>query len=860
MALGGLPAFAEEVHSFDIAATTPTSAIHAFATQSGVQILAAAQRLEGRRLNDVTGVLTTDAALQQLLSGSGLNYRYVGERSVALVAPEDERTNRPVASQTAVAADSAHKEAKLPRLAQADAATSPTRSDSDRAVLDTIVVTARRREENLQDTPIAVSAFSAKALEERQVFTTDDLTLVTPNLQFRNNAPLAGNNSSSQVFIRGIGQTDPTSTVDPGVGLYIDDVYMGAAVGGTMDFRDIASVQVLRGPQGTLFGRNTIGGAILITTTAPGDEFGGSALVGFGSDNLRNGFVAIDVPFADSLKSRFTFGARKQDGYVTRVTDGKDLGDTNTYTATAKFVWTPIVALDATLSFDYTHSDENGTPLVFAAINESATFPRVASADAGCPGYTFGPNPVPMIADDRCANDFQARGPYANNGTFPLESRLKNWGVALNVGYRFGDAVKFKSISSYRELDWGGTRDADNTPLTILHTLYDVTSWQASQELQLAYDTERLSGVGGVYYFRQLSNDIATVELNPPPPGIQRDSDNNRVDNYSWAAFTQWTYKFNDRLGVTAGARYTRDTKRSYPDQYDFANPTVQQIPQRWYEDTFSDFTPSASINYRWSDQVMTYLSYSRGFKGGGWNSHFNAVLTEAERLALHEFDPETARTIEAGFKLDLLGNTLRLNGAVFTTDYTDMQVTYRGPAPNGVAPFLTNAGKASIDGAELELNWVPITRWTIDASVGYLDASIDSLDNIPLAVLPQGLKVGNKLPFAPEWQASAGTAYNFHIGDFELRPRADLAYQSATYFDVINTPEIAQRGGYAVVNASLRFQPQSGQWKATLGVNNAADKLYAIAGNSSLTTGSGYAEIAYAKPREWFAQFDVKW
>ncbi|HEY8539850.1 MAG TPA: Plug domain-containing protein, partial [Steroidobacteraceae bacterium] len=142
--------------------------------------------------------------------------------------------------------------------------------------LEQVIVTARRVEENLQETPIAVSAFSGSALEDRQVFSTEVLDQVVPNLQFANNAPLAGNNSSSQVFIRGIGQTDPTSTVDPGVGLYIDDVYIGNAVGGTMTLRDIANVQVLRGPQGTLFGRNTIGGAILLTTTTPGDEFGGT--------------------------------------------------------------------------------------------------------------------------------------------------------------------------------------------------------------------------------------------------------------------------------------------------------------------------------------------------------------------------------------------------------------------------------------------------------------------------------------------------------------------------------------------------------------------------------------------------------
>ena len=355
--------------------------------------------------------------------------------------------------------------------------------------LEEIIVTARKVAENLQETPIAITAFSGSALEDRQIFATDMLDQVVPNLQFANNAPLAGNNSSSQIFIRGIGQTDPTSTVDPGVGLYIDDVYIGNAVGGTMALRDIANVQVLRGPQGTLFGRNTIGGAILMTTTDPGDEFGGKVRIGTGTDSLMDGFIALDAPFSNTLKTRFSFGIRKQDGYVER-TDGTDLGDSDTFTGMTKWVWTPSDRTRVVFAGDYTKSDENGSPLVFAAITETATFPRVASLDAGCPGLTDGAVPppglpdqpaVPMIQDDRCANDLQARGPFRNNGTLPLESTLENWGASLNVAFDLTDALQLKSISAYRDIRWTGARDADNTPLTILHTFYDVQVDQFSQ-------------------------------------------------------------------------------------------------------------------------------------------------------------------------------------------------------------------------------------------------------------------------------------------------------------------------------------------------------------------------------------------
>jgi iron complex outermembrane receptor protein len=423
----------------------------------------------------------------------------------------------------------------------------------------------------------------------------------------------------------------------------------------------------------------------------------------------------------------------------------------------------------------------------------------------------------------------------------------------LNVTYNPTEILGLKSISAYRNVRWTGARDADNTPLTILNTTYDVHSWQASQELQAIYRLQPLTGVVGAYYFKQYSNDIAGVQLNPPTPGIQGDSDNNIVDNKSWAVFTQWTFNITERLGLTGGARYTQDNKGSYPDQFDYAAPTIKQVPMRWYRDTFSAFTPSGSINFRWSHAAMSYVSYSEGFKGGGWNSHFNSVLTPQQQAALQEFKPEKAKSVEVGSKLDLLGNALRLNLAAFDSDYTDMQITYRGPAPAGVAPFLTNAGKATIKGAEAELTWAPTVNWTLEASVGHLESSIDRLDINPLAVIPPGLKVGNALPFAPRWQAHCGIAYTAYARGLQFTPRMDLAYQSRTFFDATNTPEIAQLGGYTVVNATFIAAPVTGPWRVTLGVNNATDKLYAVAGNSSLSTGSGYAEIAYARPREYF-------
>ena len=208
------------------------------------------------------------------------------------------------------------------------AQTPPAGNEAEEAeAIESIIVTARRRAESLQDTPVAVTALSAAALERQQIVGTTDLDKVAPNIQFHSYGTLTGNNSAAQVFIRGIGQSDATPAVDPGVGMYIDDVYMGRAVGAAMEFRDIANVQILRGPQGTLFGRNTIGGAVLLSTNEPGTDAGNSVRVGLGDDNLLEAFGAFDLPLGSDWSARLALGMRQRDGYVTREVDGKDLGD-----------------------------------------------------------------------------------------------------------------------------------------------------------------------------------------------------------------------------------------------------------------------------------------------------------------------------------------------------------------------------------------------------------------------------------------------------------------------------------------------------------------------------------------------------
>jgi iron complex outermembrane recepter protein len=753
-------------------------------------------------------------------------------------------------------------------VATAQAAAEPG-SPARVEVLESIVVTARRREERLQDTPIAVTALSAAALERQQITATTDLDKVAPNLQFHSYGTLTGNNSAAQVFIRGIGQTDATPAVDPGVGIYIDEVYMGRAVGAAMEFRDIANVQILRGPQGTLFGRNTIGGAVLLTTNGPGEDAGSSVRLGVGEDNLHELFGALDLPINDAWAARLSLGGRERDGYVTRVSDGADLGDEKMYTGQLALRWKPSDALALTVRGDYAKEDENGSPFVFRTMNEGATFVGAASIAAGCPNI-LDPFPPPLLVgpldDPRCGNDAQALGPLQNGGTYPASSELENRGVSLIARWDVNDTLAFKSITADRRLDWSGTRDADNTPLLILHTNYTSESEQFSQELQALIDSGRLDGVIGLYFFDEDSFDRVLVPLGNP--GTSYDTQRVALDAAAHAAFTEWTFKFSAALSATAGVRYTEETKGLQATMFNVSPATAAEPPPpstlcpfggppptqtgclfistNRFEREFSSTTASASVQYRFNERLMTYLSWSQGFKSGGFNQRYNAAPPGNAPISFHD---ETAQSWELGFKTDPIDN-LRVNVAVFSTEYDDIQMTYR----LGVVPLLFNAGVASIEGAELEIAFTPIAGLQLDASVGYLDAKFDSITAPPPfgPVTPTATAtLASRLPFTPEWQGHFGASYRFRLTPaWSLTPRVDVSYTDEQFFDAGNSPEIAQDEAVTLLNASVALETDDEKWRFVLSGNNLTDELYPLAGTSSLTTASGYAEIIYARPR----------
>lgn len=769
-----------------------------------------------------------------------------------------------------------------------------------------IVVTARRREESIQNVPISVAAFGGAALAERQIDSSDKLTQLAPNVQFSAVAPASGNSSSSAIFIRGVGQTDFLASTDPGVGFYVDGVYFARASGTAISLLDVERIEVLRGPQGTLFGRNTVGGAIQVFSARPKfDRVSGNIGVTLGDYERRDIRGVINLPISDTLALRVAATKRVRDGYVTNILDGRDFGDVNTFAGRASLLWKPSDKFEALLIGDYTKDDVNGSPTVFGGINTSAAFVRFASAIAGCPGFalTTPVTPVPENTDRRCANNqYSALGPFKVASNAPSRSELEMYGVGLTLQYEVADWLTVKSITAYRETNPFSIRDADNTPLRILETVNKDNIKQVTQELQFLGETPngRLKYQFGAYYFRETdfqfypvflpSQISATTGEELRVGGLNNNAD---IKNQSLALFTQESFAMTDKLNLTVGLRYTRDKKDATPFEtaavtgygytnvgYNVAYPTplnAQNVclgPQRTgavattcmgsrtflfdpvlNSKTNSKFTPAATLQYQWTPALMTYASYSQGFKSGGFNTRIVQPVISANaptgREFLPEFDPEQVTSYEIGGKL-LIGRTLRVSAAAFKAKYDDIQIVVR----EGVAPVVRNAGKATINGFEVEGSVSPVGPLIINFGVGYTDFGYDSftaaLNAGQAALAPGGLgrvDLNDMQAYTPKWSLNGGFAYRIPAGGGSVTPRVDVAYRSKTYFDAPNTEQIAQ-SKYALVNATLRYAAPRDLFSLAAGITNLTNKAYRGSGNSSLTAASGYAETTYGPPR----------
>ena len=736
-------------------------------------------------------------------------------------------------------------------------------SESKMVSLEEVVVTSRKISESLQDVPIAVSAFTADALQKRGLTNISQIGDYTPSLIMDFTSALTGSSASATTFIRGIGQSDFLLTIDPGVGLYVDGVYVARSVGGIVDLLNLERIEVLKGPQGTLFGRNTIGGAINIISAKPGEEFSLRAEVTIGSDSRRDLRMSVDVPLIEGkLYSSLSFSSKNRDGYAKRIPftgehgpdisypsqavgQNTELGDENTDTVKGIFQLDASDRLQATLIVDATRSREHSA--VSTLLNTYPGATQLSGLYNGCiagvipveacgPAFNLNGDADPNNDRTPYDNRFLTGDPYTTYATGPNFSNLDLFGISLTLDYALSDNIDLKSITAYRKLDAEFGRDGDNSPLTIDHTSNLYEHEQFTQELQvtgLSMDG-KLKWLAGLYYFEESGRDNVFVPLGGLP--FLSLDELNIVENVSYAAFGQVSYNFTEDLSITAGIRYTKENKDYRPVHRELISGALL-LPDDVAELDITDTSPRLGIEYRWNENLFTYVSVSKGFKSGGFTGR-----TVDPQPAARPFKPEKVWAYEAGFKSDLIDDRVRLNGAVYYTDYTNLQVVNQ----EGITPITVNAGKAEIKGAELELQALVNDNLVLNVGLAYTDAKYSEITD-PFATINLNSKFAN----TPEWSSTVGLDYTVDLdNNGTMQLHGDWNYNSKIYNNAENTPELTQPAVH-LFNAAITYTNPNEQWDLVLGGRNLTDERYLVSGFDQ--PGVGFTEGTYARPREWY-------
>ncbi|RJX69122.1 TonB-dependent receptor [Tsuneonella suprasediminis] len=731
-----------------------------------------------------------------------------------------------------------------------------------------IVVTARRVNESLQRTPIAITALGADQLRDRQVASVADLSSVVPSLHVTGGS--AGSASNAQFFIRGVGQSDFLPTADPAVGVYIDGVYIARTTGNLFDLADVAQIEVLRGPQGTLFGKNTSGGAISVTTKRPTNDF--SAVVEGTLGNYWRRDIKGAVSGAlirDQLGASLTAVSRNEDGWGYNRYLDRHVGNINMQSVRGSLNYFGSSAFDYYLTADYTRRRERSRPFAIVGIYPSGTrdLYQRRVVDSQYPGLSY---TSALMADD--PHEVYTGGPDANDLDVGGVSGIGTWKVSPDFS--------IKSITAFRAQRALTQVDYDGSPLPIADYEREIHQSQVSQELQFnlsAFDG-RLNLVGGGFFQHEWATidnyqptlkglyDVLVVS-NPAqkPFGIRAHV---RQTNDSYAGYANATFEITDRLGVTAGIRYSSETKdfSQVADYLEasrsiFVTATGGTLPagtKLQTQRTFNSTTPTAGIQFQAARNAFFYFTYAKGFKSGGFDARPLAGL-----VAPSAFEPETVTSYEAGGKFDLFDRKLRLNLAAYSMSYNDLQVTAVQSQPSGVSVNITrNAGRARIRGVELETVFEPTPGLQVQGNASYTDARLREIaSGVPFTI-------DDKLVNTPEWIVNLGVQYKAEMSDGStLTPRIDYAYSSSVYNELPNTYGLNAAGTapvangpldlptkqppYSLVNARLAWSSDAADtWTVALFATNLFDKRYKTYGFSSL--GVGYSLAYYGAPREF--------
>ncbi len=726
-----------------------------------------------------------------------------------------------------------------------------------------IVVTARRREENLIDVPIAITAISGIELENRGAADITALAEQIPNVTLEASR---GTNSTLSAFIRGVGQQDPVSGFEQGVGIYLDDVYLNRPQAAVLDIYDVQRIEVLRGPQGTLYGRNTVGGAVKYVTRRLADSPSLSARATYGSYDQADGVLTASTPIgAGVLRVGGSLARLSRGGFGTNLTTGRENYNKDIWAGRGT-IEVHGTGIFVRLSGDYTHdrSNERGGHRMITSLQTAA----------------------PVLA-----NVYDTRGGLVS----PMQD-VKAWGVSLFLEAEPTESLTLRSITSYRKDDTATPIDFDALPAADVDVPGFYFNTQLSQELQVLYSSDKFNGMIGAYYLNASALTQFDVRLFTTIAGLAAFT-NADIDTDTMAVFGDFTYDFTDQLSLSLGGRYTWDKRNAYILRQNylgggspvfggsgvaFGAPGTNFRGDR----TFTKFTPRASLSFKPDADSTLYVSFSQGFKGGGFdprgagvnapNTDGVAGLSNEEIAAFLSFRPEQVNSYELGYKAQLFDRALTLALAAFRMDYTDVQIpgsvacTVSGlPSFCGV---VSNAGKARLQGFEAE-GRLRLGGLTLTGAVGYIDAEyLTYIANI--AAVPTDVAAFRNVQNTPAWTGSASAAYSVPVGEGRVDLGAGISWKSKTFqFEVANP--FLDQPAYALVDASLVYHAPGNMWSLGIFAKNLTDKRYRTSGytflaanattgvlNSPITAALGREGVLttyYGNPRQIYATASLK-
>lgn len=727
----------------------------------------------------------------------------------------------------------------------------PAFAAEESSTIEEVIVTAQRRAENLQSVPVTVSAFTANQLEARQVASTIDLVRTIPNLVGHNNT---GTGTANTYFLRGLGSTEQIATLDPAVSTYVDDVIIPRQNVNNYGLFDVERVEVLRGPQGTTFGRNSTGGAINVITRKPGTELGGYVVGGLGSFDKRQVRASVDLPVSDKLLTKLSGFYDKDKGWLKNLSNGDRFNGSENLGLRGAVRYLPTDDITWDVSAEYLQSEGLYLRSILGDREHTRTQVRTGGA-----------------TESVLLDGLNNRGQRNKTNSSAISSNIE-WRTG---GITFNAITGLRTVAQKFVIDFSLPTAAANPLPFVLTNDGDYTVF--TQEIKASGEAGKLKYVAGLFYFRE-ENTTETGQILPIPGinpiscsrglfgdgqmvcnGAPGYSSSRHIDNNttSYAIYGQGDYAFTDQLSLQAGLRYTHEKKTVDLKPTPQGGMTSANLRAVGIATTLSSeiLTPRVALNFKPNDDTLMFVSATRGFKAGGWNSR-----TAYRPQEFRPLQPETTWSYEAGVKSDLLANRLRINATAFYAQTDNLQLSYTtpGPLPGSTLSTQDNAGDITVKGVEFEIFAKPIQNLDLFASAGFqkghytrVNAAANSFcpaGTVNLA-LPSGCTAGtfinaidktDDLSRFPKRTLVAGGTWTIPVaalgGSFKLSGEANYngGYWTTASNAAPSTRTPAALNSYAakytLINVSLGYVSEDGSWKAVLDCKNCGDKEYITA------------------------------